>query len=523
MAVARRSFNSNAIVTPPVSPFNYPIAQPAGMADGDVVLLTLCANGSAGTVTPPSGFVLTASNTTQNPRVYEFIKVITSAVGEPATWNIVGTAGVAASTTSEALTGVDLATPQDVASQATANLAATSAALNGLTTRTDGAFIRALIGINSSSSVITETSALVAEVVEVGGKVSEIDDGTQSLSGPTGTITFNISTSLASTGIVTAIRAAGAPLAIRETQPRPLLPRLQRFHALTGFAPLPAFPIPPTAAAAAGNVVVTPDVGVLTLTGIAPTVLTPVVVTPDIGSLVLTGLAPTVLTPVVVTPGAAALVLTGIAPTVLTPVVVTPGLAALVLTGIAPTVLTPVVVSPAVAALVLTGIAPTVTVSAGVVVTPAVGALVLTGIAPTVSVSSGVVVIPGRALLILTGRAPTVRVGRRRHAWLEAAANAPVVAEALMENLVAEYGENRGKHVYFAMEREQKGPFAAGNKYDATERPPQPVVVVQSDRPGRFFGPPPAVNAPKAADATLRDFIKDATERTGVKKPPTVL
>lgn len=47
---------------------------------------------------------------------------------------------------------------------------------------------------------------------------------------------------------------------------------------------------------------------------------------------------------------------------------------------------------------------------------------------------------------------------------------APVVANALMDNLVAEYGINHGREVYFAMEREHKGPFAPGNKYDATLR-----------------------------------------------------
>lgn len=52
-----------------------------------------------------------------------------------------------------------------------------------------------------------------------------------------------------------------------------------------------------------------------------------------------------------------------------------------------------------------------------------------------------------------------------------------VVAHSLMDDLVERYGLAHGREVYFAMERELKGPFAPGNKYDATLRPAQKVEV----------------------------------------------
>jgi hypothetical protein len=98
---------------------------------------------------------------------------------------------------------------------------------------------------------------------------------------------------------------------------------------------------------------------------------------------------------------------------------------------------------------------------------------------------------------------------RKRFAVLTGARDAPVVANALMENLVSEYGEVRGRDVYFAMEREAKGPFAPGNKYDAAERPPQPVVV-------RMQPAPPPQSPAKRQDAdALKRFVREAVTKTG--------
>jgi hypothetical protein len=168
---------------------------------------------------------------------------------------------------------------------------------------------------------------------------------------------------------------------------------------LTGFAPTVLTPR-----------LVTPGVGQLILTGFAPTVniTSGAGASPGTGQLVLTGFAPTVLTPRTVLPGLGQLTLTGFAPTVLTPRTVTPGVGQLTLTGFAPTVLTPRTVTPGVGQLVLTGFAPTVLTPR--LVTPGVGGLTLTGFAPTVIIGNSVVVQAGKADLTLTGFAPTVIV-----------------------------------------------------------------------------------------------------------------
>jgi len=90
------------------------------------------------------------------------------------------------------------------------------------------------------------------------------------------------------------------------------------------------------------NAALTPDRGLLTLTGFAPAVVASALLALGFGSLTLTGFAPTVTTAtnVTVTPGSGALALQGYAPTVATSanVSVTTGLGALSLTGYPPTV-----------------------------------------------------------------------------------------------------------------------------------------------------------------------------------------
>lgn len=66
-----------------------------------------------------------------------------------------------------------------------------------------------------------------------------------------------------------------------------------------------------------------------------------------------------------------------------------------------------------------------------------------------------------------------------------------VVAESLMADLLARYGPH-GADIYFAMEREHKGPFGPGQKYDATQRPLQPVATPAPKRRVPVLRPPAA-------------------------------
>lgn len=68
----------------------------------------------------------------------------------------------------------------------------------------------------------------------------------------------------------------------------------------------------------------------------------------------------------------------------------------------------------------------------------------------------------------------------------------PVVANSLMDNLVNEYGVIHGREVYFAMEREMKGPFRPGNKYDVAARTVERWIANEQPAPKVTVEPAPA-------------------------------
>src|SRR3989337_1370072 len=158
--------------------------------------------------------------------------------------------------------------------------------------------------------------------------------------------------------------------------------------------------------AAAGTVLAV-GVGLLGLTGFAPTIITPVTVSVPAAALVLSGQAPQVNLAVPVAVGA--LVFTGQAPVVTAAnnIFVTPPAGELTLTGQAPTILNPVAVPVPLGELTLNGQAPVL--ATGVL--PDAGALALNGQAPTGLAAANVVVIPPVGELALTGNSPQANFG----------------------------------------------------------------------------------------------------------------
>ena len=142
-------------------------------------------------------------------------------------------------------------------------------------------------------------------------------------------------------------------------------------------------------ATGAGNTPVNPDVGVLTITGFAPTIAQPQTAAPSVGTLTITGFAPSVVQNTAVAPGAGALTITGFAPTV--------------------SQSANQAVNPGVGALAITGYAPTVSQSANQALEAGAGLLTITGFAPTVvqaPASQNIAPLPG--ILTILGYAPTV-------------------------------------------------------------------------------------------------------------------
>jgi hypothetical protein len=158
---------------------------------------------------------------------------------------------------------------------------------------------------------------------------------------------------------------------------------------------------------AGSPIVVDVPAGSLSLTGFAPTVLTPRLVQVPAGSLTLTAFAPTVLTPRLVSVPAGSLSLTGIAPSVVIGTNIQVPAGSLALTGFAPSVLAPRTIQVPAGNLALTGFAPSVVV--GTIISVPSASLSLTGYAPTV-LAPRTIDVPSGAL-VLTGFAPAVVVG----------------------------------------------------------------------------------------------------------------
>lgn len=123
-------------------------------------------------------------------------------------------------------------------------------------------------------------------------------------------------------------------------------------------------------------------------------------ITPTVGTLTLTGVAPSVVQNVPATPAAATLTLTGTLPVLGLKTVVPVG--ALTLTGVAPKIVVNNILTPAAGALTLTGVAPKVVQDDRV--TPTAGALSLTGVAPAAVINS--IITPSSAVLTLVGSKP---------------------------------------------------------------------------------------------------------------------
>jgi hypothetical protein len=163
------------------------------------------------------------------------------------------------------------------------------------------------------------------------------------------------------------------------------------------------------------DVTVTPDLGVLTAAGLAPTVLTPTTVTPSLGELTAAGLAPTILTPTTVTPALGEVTAAGLAPTVTATAnaLITTDVGAAVAAGLAPTVTATdhQTVTPALGTVDAAGLAPAVTATANTHASTALGVVVADGIAPTVTATTNALVRPALGEVTVEGLAPTAEGG----------------------------------------------------------------------------------------------------------------
>ena len=211
MAIVHETFNTTANT---IATTSHTVTKPTGTVAGDVLVAAIAFNGTPGTITPPTGWVSIATALGQaNPKAYGWYLV--AGGSEPASYTWTTTGSITSGCGISRYSGVDTTTPIDVTGVGTDGVAATSASLTGVTTATNNAMVIAAMGVNSSTTVITEVSAVVVERWEVGGKESEHDSDIFATAGATGTIDYTFAASRAWAGWVAALRPVAAAAADR--------------------------------------------------------------------------------------------------------------------------------------------------------------------------------------------------------------------------------------------------------------------------------------------------------------------
>ena len=165
------------------------IAAPAGTQTGDLLVTCLALNGSTLAAAPAGWTRVAAPTGVTNPRVYGYYRVAGSA--EPASYRWTFAASVTSGGGTARYTGAKRV--DGTASTAT-GAAATSATVPGVTTSVAGDMLVGCLGVNSGATTLTITGpSSLAEAWDIGGKRNELDDGVQAAAGPSGPMTWQLS------------------------------------------------------------------------------------------------------------------------------------------------------------------------------------------------------------------------------------------------------------------------------------------------------------------------------------------
>lgn len=215
MAIA---FRSKASATVNASAATIVVPVPAGVVDGDVLVLAVTARGSNTTaaVTTPAGWTLRGSQHSGNGAtdisVYVFMRV---AASEPANYTVTVGSTTRIIGIMSAYTGVDNSTPFDVASVATGGASSsTNVVAASLTTARAGEMLVGAFGVESNSTFTPDAAMTEREDLSVGTlHATELADQLLGAAGATGTRTAVASTTGLWSAVMVALIAAGQPVA----------------------------------------------------------------------------------------------------------------------------------------------------------------------------------------------------------------------------------------------------------------------------------------------------------------------
>ncbi|MET3204895.1 UNVERIFIED_ORG: hypothetical protein ABIB21_001689 [Arthrobacter sp. UYEF13] len=165
---------------------SHTLTKPASAAAGQVCVASLALNGSTVSAAPTGWTQFAAITSIANPHLYGYYHVMGSSEPASYTWTTAGS--VASGGGISCYSGVNTTTPLDTtASVAASATAASTGSVPGVTTTTAGAMLVGAIAINSSNTTIAIAGPSdMAEVYDLGGKRTELDDGLQATAGSSG-------------------------------------------------------------------------------------------------------------------------------------------------------------------------------------------------------------------------------------------------------------------------------------------------------------------------------------------------
>ncbi|WP_240459839.1 PKD domain-containing protein, partial [Arthrobacter pascens] len=183
---------------------------PTGRAAGDVLVASFTADKNP-TTTVPAGWtaITNGLNIGSGARVFAYYRVAGSS--DPGTYSWTLSTAVKWGGGISAYTGVNTTTPLDstVASAVNATFSATSIAVPGVSTASNGALLIGGLGFDSSTPAATAPTGWTERFETSGGQVAEQADRTQPAAGASGTATWTFSSAKAVAAWRTALKPAG--------------------------------------------------------------------------------------------------------------------------------------------------------------------------------------------------------------------------------------------------------------------------------------------------------------------------
>ncbi len=191
------------------------LQRPAGVAAGDVLVAQVTADGNPDLSSVPAGWTQTLTgplSVTGGARVFVYHHVVGALAGEPTSYSFGLSTAVKWGGGITAFRGVDTTTPFDSA-QATAqdlSYGSSTVTVPSVTTVTAGAMLVGGVGLDSSSTLVTQPTGWTEDAEATGAQIAELAHKAVPTPGASGPSSWTLSKASAWTGWVRALRPGTA-------------------------------------------------------------------------------------------------------------------------------------------------------------------------------------------------------------------------------------------------------------------------------------------------------------------------